>query len=315
MTGRESGRRTPETSQDEKLPQLNQKSGAGRRRNARKVKATNNVKLQAIETPEDTKAADISSNQEDSTPSRKQSGKPSLDQIALLLQPNGPEQGSNNTSGNTLADVPLQLLQGARVDLRRWSVIVSDRTLRRIAAHNHRITRSNRKAQKLQGLLPGQRESSFLLRKEEVEELSCSYLDARNQTTECLLLTGAETITDAGLASIALAVPNLKELAIAGAVRITDAALRVVGESCPNLERLDVSALCGMRGAGLAALVDHCGASLTHLSLTDCPQLGDWVLRRCLYASPKLTHLNLSRCPSSGRRVDRNTSSAVSAVA
>ncbi|KAG6611394.1 glucose-6-phosphate isomerase [Phytophthora cinnamomi] len=65
-----------------------------------------------------------------------------------------------------------------------------------------------------------------------MEELSSSYLDARNQTTEVLLLTGAETITDAGLASIALAVPKLKELGIAGAVRITDAALRVLGEYC-----------------------------------------------------------------------------------
>nr|KAE8935046.1 hypothetical protein PF009_g14993 [Phytophthora fragariae] len=192
------------------------------------------------------------------------------------------------------------LLQGARVDLRRWSVIVSDRTLRRIAAHNHRISSANRKAQKLQGLLAGQRQSSFLLRTEEVEALSSSYLDARNQPTESLLLTGAETITDAGVASIALAVPKLKELTIAGAVRVTDASLRVVGEYCPSLERLDFSALSGMRGAGLAALVDHCGASLTHLSLADCPQLGDWVLRRCLYACPKLTHLNLSRCPQVG---------------
>lgn len=322
LTGGESGRRTPETPPDDKFPGVNQNLAARRRTkltSTRKLRATGNVKLQELPksrsvaepgTVRDTKARatpdTISSNQEDSRPTHaqfsheapRQPEKPAtLEQLAGLIQPNGQEQANSNAVGSTLTDVPLQLLQGARVDLRRWSVIVSDRTLRRIAAHNHHITSTSRKAQKLQCLLPGQRQRSFLLGKEEAEELSSSYSDARNQPTEVLLLTGAEAITDSGLAAIALAVPKLKELAIAGAVRVTDAALRVLGEYCSQIECLDISALCGVHGAGLAALVDHCGASLTHLGLADCPQLGDWVLRRCLYAAPRLTHLNLSRCP------------------
>uniref|UniRef100_H3GDY5 F-box/LRR-repeat protein 15-like leucin rich repeat domain-containing protein n=1 Tax=Phytophthora ramorum TaxID=164328 RepID=H3GDY5_PHYRM len=324
LTGGESGRRTPETPPDEKRSGINQKNVqlAARRRTSgtRKLKATSHVKLEELpkarllvspsepETIDDATSSDkISSNQEDPAPSRSVSSHEAqrqienpaaLERLAQIFSPSGPEQANADGLGSTLMDVPLQLLQGARVDLRRWSVIVTDRTLRRVAAHNHRLTSTSKKAQKLQGLL--QRRSSFLLGQEEVEELSPSYTDARNQATEALLLAGAESITDAGLAAIALAVPNLKELAIDGAFRVTDAALRVLGEYCPHLERLDVPALSGVRGAGLAALVDHCGASLTHLGLADCPQLGDWVLRRCLYASPRLTHLNVSRCPQVG---------------
>jgi hypothetical protein len=321
LTGGESGRRTPETPPDDKLSAITEKSVtlAARRRTAstRKLKAASNIKLQELpkarskvyEEPEAsgdgklrTAAGELASNQEDPTPSshaaQRPTGKPvALEQLAQMILPRGPDQATTNALGATLTDVPLQLLQGARVDLRRWSVIVSDRTLRRIAAHNHRISRTSHKARKLQALLPGQRRDSFLLRQHEGDELSSSYSDARSQTTEALLLTGADSITDAGLAAIALAVPKLQELAIAGAVRITDAALRVLGEYCPHLQRLDVSALSGVRGAGLAALVDHCGASLTHLGLANCPQLGDWVLRRCLYAAPSLAYLNLSHCP------------------
>ncbi|ETL49398.1 hypothetical protein L916_01123, partial [Phytophthora nicotianae] len=307
LTGSESGRRTPET-----LQESNQKTvQLAARQRTRKLRASSNVKLQEIPRsrvvspngPETVQRPEmIISNQEDLTPCHSQSshepqrqiGKsPALEQLSQLIQPHRSEQ---NTLGSTLSDVPLQLLQGARVDLRRWSVIVSDQTLRRIAAHNHHISSTNLKAQKLQGLL-GSRQRSFLFTKEESDKLSIAYSDARNQTTESLILTGADAITDSGLAAIALAVPKLKELSIAGAVRVTDASLRVLSEYCRHLERLDLSALSNVRGAGLAALVDGCGASLTHLSLADCPQLGDWVLRRCFYAFPRLTHLNLSRCP------------------
>ncbi|KAF1793117.1 Leucine-rich repeat domain, L domain-like [Phytophthora cactorum] len=277
LNGSESGRRTPEI--PEKVSAINQKAvqlAARQRTNNRKLRASRAFegvspsRLETVERPDK-----VISNQEDSAPSRTQTshesqrkpvGKPTA--LEQLILPHRPEP--NNTVASTLTDVPLQLLQGARVDLRRWSVIVSDQTLRRIAAHNHRITSTSLKAQKLHGLLAD---------------------------NESLLLTGADAITDAGLAAIALAVPNLKELAIAGAVRVTDASLRVLSEYCLHLERLDLSALSNVRGAGLAALVDRCGASLTHLSLADCPQLGDWVLRRCFYAAPRLTHLNLSRCP------------------
>ncbi|KAG3254521.1 hypothetical protein PI124_g898 [Phytophthora idaei] len=310
LNGSESGRRTPEI--PEKVSAINQKAvqlAARQRTNNRKLRASSTIKLQELsrgvspsrlETVE--RPDKVISNQEDSAPSRTQTshesqrkpvGKPTA--LEQLILPHRPEP--NNTVASTLTDVPLQLLHGARVDLRRWSVIVSNQTLRRIAAHNHRITSTSLKAQKLQGLLAGSRQRSFLLTKQEAEELSLSYSDTRNQTTESLLLTGADAITDAGLAAIALVVPNLKELAIAGAVRVTDASLRVLSEYCLHLERLDLSALSNVRGAGLAALVDRCGASLTHLSLADCPQLGDWVLRRCFYAAPRLTHLNLSRCP------------------
>ncbi|RLN98776.1 hypothetical protein BBJ28_00002976 [Nothophytophthora sp. Chile5] len=225
--------------------------------------------------------------------SQRQAGTPSaFDRLLAVTVEHGPDSSGTNT--RMPSDVPLQLLQGKRVDLRRWSVLVSDRTLQRLAAHNRRLASSSQQAQRLQRLFPGQSHSSYALQRQEADEAPA---DTRMQPTEALLLTGADTITDAGVAAIALEMPELKELALAGAKRVTDAALRVLSERCPRLERLDASALPGMRGAGLAALVDRCGPTLTRLAFADCPQLDEWVLRRCFYASPKLTHLDLARCP------------------
>ncbi|KAL8011920.1 putative IQ motif, EF-hand binding, B-box-type zinc finger, leucine-rich repeat domain superfamily [Plasmopara halstedii] len=209
------------------------------------------------------------------------------------------EQINTNASKFTLEDVPLHLLQGVCVDLRRWSVIVSDQTLRRLAAHNTRITKIKQK----DASIVGQSQQRFPLGEEAVQNLSLSCLNVEDQPTEILLLSGSDAITDVGLAVIAAAVPKLKHLDIGGAGRVTDTSLRLLGEYCPNLERLNLSDLYRVRGAGLAALVDRCGASLSHLSLAGCWHLEHWVLCRCFYAAPRLTHLDLSYCSQVGDEI------------
>ncbi|KAI9993689.1 hypothetical protein PInf_015986 [Phytophthora infestans] len=310
----ESGRRTPETLQVDNVPGTNQQAvQLTARQRVSKLRTSRNTKLQELSRgmsrsgPATSERRDkVFLNQDDSAPSRahepqRQTGRPALELLSQLMQPHRPDQ--NNNLGSALTDVPLQLLQGARVDLRRWSVIVSDQTLCRIAAHNHRITRTNLKAQKLQGLLAGSRQRSFLFTKEEAEKLSVSYSDARNQTTKSLLLTGADAITDAGLAAIALALPNLQEFAIAGAVRITDAALRVVSEYCTHLERLDLSTLSNVRGAGnrdfglegLRAIASKC-SELRDLNLSGCFQLQERALVAIGASCCELRKLSLQAC-------------------
>ncbi|RLN20903.1 hypothetical protein BBJ28_00011454 [Nothophytophthora sp. Chile5] len=311
--GEEDGRGGLNTKAKRPIRCSRRRSGGTRKQ----LRVSSNVKLQELPTarelsstlePEATGEAAVyaagdatSLNQQDterspvphSHESQRQAGTPSaFDWLLAVTVEHGPDSSGTNT--RMPSDVPLQLLQGKRVDLRRWSVLVSDRTLQRLAAHNRRLASSSQQAQRLQRLFSGRSRSSFALQRQETDEAPA---DTRMQPTEALLLTGADTITDAGVAAIALVMPELKELALAGAKRVTDAALRVLSEHCPRLERLDASALPGMRGAGLAALVDRCGSTLTRLALADCPQLDEWVLRRCFYASPKLTHLDLARCP------------------
>ncbi|KAG3076693.1 hypothetical protein PC122_g13482 [Phytophthora cactorum] len=350
LNGSESGRRTPEI--PEKVSAINQKAvqlAARQRTNNRKLRASSTIKLQELssgvspsrlETVE--RPDKVISNQEDSAPSRTQTshesqrkpvGKPTA--LEQLILPHRPEP--NNTVASTLTDVPLQLLQGARVDLRRWSVIVSDQTLRRIAAHNHRITSTSLKAQKLQGLLAGSRQRSFLLTKQEAEELSLSYSDARNQTTESLLLTGTDAITDAGLAAIALALQEralvaigascceLRKLSLQACYDVTLVAITAVLKGCQKLTKLDLSGVRRCDDRVLRAIAKY-GSSITQFVVAGCDRVGDIGLKYlastradqlelldltgCRLVSdtglnvlcdafqrPKLAHLVLADCP------------------
>ncbi|KAG3007392.1 hypothetical protein PC119_g14591 [Phytophthora cactorum] len=328
LNGSESGRRTPEI--PEKVSAINQKAvqlAARQRTNNRKLRASSTIKLQELssgvspsrlETVE--RPDKVISNQEDSAPSRTQTshesqrkpvGKPTA--LEQLILPHRPEP--NNTVASTLTDVPLQLLQGARVDLRRWSVIVSDQTLRRIAAHNHRITSTSLKAQKLQGLLAGSRQRSFLLTKQEAEELSLSYSDARNQTTESLLLTGTDAITDAGLAAIALAAcydvtlvaitavlkgcQKLTKLDLSGVRRCDDRVLRAIAKYGSSITQFVVAGCDRVGDIGLKYLASTRADQLELLDLTGCRLVSDTGLNVLCdaFQRPKLAHLVLADCP------------------
>ncbi|KAG2976096.1 hypothetical protein PC118_g13592 [Phytophthora cactorum] len=336
LNGSESGRRTPEI--PEKVSAINQKAvqlAARQRTNNRKLRASSTIKLQELssgvspsrlETVE--RPDKVISNQEDSAPSRTQTshesqrkpvGKPTA--LEQLILPHRPEP--NNTVASTLTDVPLQLLQGARVDLRRWSVIVSDQTLRRIAAHNHRITSTSLKAQKLQGLLAGSRQRSFLLTKQEAEELSLSYSDARNQTTESLLLTGTDAITDAagctklellhtanlylvsdgsnrdfgleGLRAIASKCYELQDLNLSGCFQLQERALVAIGASCCELRKLSLQACYDVTLVAITAVLKGC-QKLTKLDLSGVRRCDDRVLRAIAKYGSSITQFVVAGC-------------------
>lgn len=193
--------------------------------------------------------------------------------------------------------VPLQLLQRAHVQLSRWSALVTDGDLCRVAAHNMRLRSAaqrsvafgsrgdsranhdtNRNAAKILGLGSEATESSS------------------GVPTRSVVTNGADQLTDRGLMAIAEAVPTLEVLEIAGASLVTDAALRMLALNCVRLRRLNISNCLGVRGAGLGALGEAC-TGLLELDIAGCAHIGgDWALLRCLYAFTRLEKLNVARC-------------------
>lgn len=209
-----------------------------------------------------------------------------LEKIAFLSGTNalGQHGGQAGLGSNvTLNELPSQFFQHANVHLSKWTVIVSDATLVRLAAHNKRLARAQQRR---------------LLALEQPDRTDSIVGDESLDTTEptrSLVMNGAESITDVGLQAIAASIPTLEALEIAGAVAITDAGLRSLALSCPRLSRLNLSNCHGIRGPGLGAISDH-AHGLTTLTLADCSHLGEWILLRCVYGFPQLASLNVARC-------------------
>ncbi|KAF1331498.1 Glucose-6-phosphate isomerase, partial [Globisporangium splendens] len=190
------------------------------------------------------------------------------------------KSGGASGSFQTPKELPSQFIYHAHVNISKWTVIVSDTTLFRIASRNKRIVRIKQK--QLLTATPGDDDQDL--------EISTA------EHTHALIINGAETITDFGLQAIAEHVPTLEALEIAYAYEITDTGLRTLALSCSNLMRLNLSSCRSIRGSGLGAIGDHCH-HLTDLSLADCVHLGEWVIMRCLYGFTLLEHLNVARCP------------------
>uniref|UniRef100_K3WLQ7 F-box/LRR-repeat protein 15-like leucin rich repeat domain-containing protein n=1 Tax=Globisporangium ultimum (strain ATCC 200006 / CBS 805.95 / DAOM BR144) TaxID=431595 RepID=K3WLQ7_GLOUD len=201
-----------------------------------------------------------------------------LEKISHLASHSG--SGGASGSFQTPKELPSQFVYHAHANISRWTVIVSDTTLFRIAARNKRIVHIKRK--QLLTVTSGDDDQSL--------DISAA------ERTRTLIMNGAETITDFGLQAIAEHVPTLEALEIAHAYEITDAGLHTLALSCPNLMRLNLGRCRNIRGPGLGAIGDHCHR-LTDLSLADCAHLGEWVIMRCLYGFTLLEHLNVARCP------------------
>jgi hypothetical protein len=204
--------------------------------------------------------------------------------------------------------VPLQFLQQPHVLLTKWSALVTNSELHRIAAHNVRIASTAQRTI--------QRRLSFggLVSRDSSQPHESTPLDTaatvmfskdrgqpadNTKRTRSLVVNGADQLTDTGLLAIVDAVPTLEVLEIAGARRVTDAALRALAHHCPKLRRLNISECTGIRGAGLSALAESRDACehLRELELAGCASLGgDWAVRRCVYAFTNLERLNVAQC-------------------
>lgn len=219
--------------------------------------------------------------------------------------------------------VPLQFLQQPHVLLSKWSALVTDSELRRVAAHNTRIASTAHRSIQRRVSFDAGLASRGGSRDHNTNRQAATPIDSTaaamtfsadrtipfvsdgggpmdsTKRTRSLVVNGADQLTDAGLVAIAEAVPTLEVLEIAGASRVTDAALRALARHCVRLRRLNISDCTEVRGAGLSALAESRDACehLRELELAGCARLGgDWALQRCVYTFTKLERLNVARC-------------------
>lgn len=214
--------------------------------------------------------------------------------------------------------VPLQFLQRPHVLLTKWSALVTDMEMRRVAAHNVRIASTAQRTiqrrlsfggiasrgdtQGSESTPLGTTAAEMLFKDRAIPFVSD---DGQRQPadstkrTRSIVVNGADQLSDAGLLAIVDAVPTLEVLEIAGAICVTDAALRALAHHCAKLRRLNISECTGIRGAGLSALAESRDACehMRELELAGCSNLGgDWALQRCVYAFTKLERLNVAQC-------------------
>ncbi|KAF0696289.1 Aste57867_12987 [Aphanomyces stellatus] len=188
----------------------------------------------------------------------------------------------------THAFFPLQLLQQVHVNINMWTLLATDETFFKIAAHNARLRKLQENQLAKGSLNPAEWALQIKFQKQ------TSTLNVKGETRS-IVANGAEQLTDAGLMAVAKAVVALECLEIASARHVTDAAMRTLALNCGNLTSLNIAGCSGIAGAGLGAVSDHCH-KMTRLSLAECHHLEEWVLVRAFYNFQHLTHLNLSAC-------------------
>ncbi|OQR80756.1 hypothetical protein ACHHYP_17234 [Achlya hypogyna] len=196
----------------------------------------------------------------------------SLPLTAAVSQRHSPKKASPFGIESQSHFFPLQLLQRPLVNISKWTLLATDDTFAKIAAHNIRL-RNLRARNALEG-----RPDAF----------------TEDETTS-IIANGIEDLTDQGLVAIAKAVHQLEVLEIASATKVSDAGMRTLALSCSTLTSLNVSGCTGIAGAGLGAISDHC-PKICRLSVAQCSHLDEWVLVRLFYKFEHLTHLDLAGC-------------------
>jgi hypothetical protein len=107
----------------------------------------------------------------------------------------------------SLSEVPSQFIHTPEVNISKWTVIVDDKTLLKIAARNKRLNNLKKcKLLKIGGLIPSDLRSK-------------SY--SNEAPTRSIIINGAETITDLGIYALAENIPGLEVLEIADAQRVS----------------------------------------------------------------------------------------------
>ena len=173
------------------------------------------------------------------------------------------------------------------LDLSRWTLVVSDGCLERIADRNRVLGDV------------GEGDADF-------RGVGCKGAGGgrgggapptlRVANLRSLDLSGGERITDAGLSAVAGACgPSLSCLSLEGAYRITDAGLRSVARSCPYLRELALSGCLAVSGTGFAILGQH-ARRLTALKLSGCRQIKPWTFMKIFEGCQDLEELDLSYC-------------------
>ena len=239
----------------------------------------------------------------------------------------------DNTHEIPFDDVPPELLCPDRLDLRTWSLLVSNTTcstIERIVNAREKIfvdealeklrqeqvagDEPRKQAKKASDQQRGvseamaattdarwlARQEAYQLQRQKVEQ------DARNGALERshtevglkeVRLGGCAKLGDIGLRRIAKCAPRLEVLDIAGAIDIHDVGLREVALHCVHLRFLDLGSCRSLTGPGIAAIGERC-AHLKHVNLRGCSQaVHGWALAALSKGiGPSVEYLDLSHC-------------------
>jgi len=174
------------------------------------------------------------------------------------------------------------------LDLRLWSVLVSDDTLLNLADKNKE--RAGRPRTPSTTFRKGARFELSSLSSKIIGE----GLTFRGITR--LLINGASQISDVGVKAIALSCGGtLLELDIGKCPQVTDYGLRSLATTCRSLRLLNVEKDVLVKGPGLAAIAETC-PELRYLNLAGLKALQPWVFQRIATGCGLLQTLNAFRC-------------------
>ena len=193
-----------------------------------------------------------------------------------------------STLGCTYDDLPAELYDNDDLDLRLWSVLVSDETLFNLADKNSK--RSGRPRTPSAVFNRGSRFNLGTLSTKIIGD-GLTFKGVRK-----LLINGASQITDIGLRAVAVSCGStLTELDVGRCPNVTDFGLRAIATTTTGLRRLIVERDVLIKGPGLAAIAEV-SPNMTELNLSGVKHLESWVFHRIATGCPKLQLLNAYRC-------------------
>lgn len=208
------------------------------------------------------------------------------------------------------------------VHLGSWSLIVTDNTLRRLAAWqkgtvvklaeektqqqvyehisklgltSHLQTVTNGVPQFTPSSMVAWRERDSLDRMKKVAYEVAYEHYLHEYGVEEVHVPGAETLGDPGISAMAAVCGTLKVLDVTGALLLTDLGMRQLAKGCTQLETLKLGGCLGIGGAGVGML-GQCCKNLKVLNLSGCKQLGHWAFQSVFTDCTALEELNLDGC-------------------
>lgn len=173
-------------------------------------------------------------------------------------------------------DVPYELLIGERVDLHRWTLLMSDKNLQTLSKSPNEYCHLDGS----QGEVPRMFDTYW---KRQIATEGLQYLN----------ISGAKEVTDYGITLVARKSPNLKELNITDCIKISDAGLREVGMLCPKINALIMSGCHGIEGGGLIAFAECC-RFLIKLNVSRCKSLQKFSIAKLFFECKRLEEVDIS---------------------
>lgn len=173
--------------------------------------------------------------------------------------------------------VPQEFLQGSHIDLSRWSVILTDESLKTMAENDQR----------------GDPYYFVDAGKPAVPLMFHSFFEHSTEHLTALNISGAKEVSDYGMTLISRNCRNLSDLNINGCIGITDVGLREVALNCAHLEMLVMASCHTIEGGGLVSIAECC-PKLRKLDMSHCRRLQRWGISKICYLSKKMEDFNVS---------------------